>query len=97
LNDPQVDEPQLAVQISPAPMGSFVTWAAKCAVVLTTIEPGGGAVVLSNAIAIGVGRIVKLTLLACDGLLVTVAVTVTVVPIGVTDGAVKFAVPPSAV
>jgi len=32
--------------------------------------------------------IVRLMLLLCDGLLVTVAVTVIVVPIGTTDGAV---------
>lgn len=95
LNDPHSGDPQLAVQISPVPRGSFVAIAARSAVVLTASEVGGN--LLKNESVIGVGRIVKVTLLACDGLLVIVAVIVTVVPIGVTDGAVKTATPPSVV
>jgi len=62
--------------------------------VLTAIEAGTAS---TNDSAIGAGRIVKVAWLVCDGLLVTVAVTVTVVPIGVADGAVNSVVPPSAV
>jgi hypothetical protein len=94
LNEPQLEEPQLTVQINPALIGSFVTAPNSCTVVLATIESGAG-VELPNATAIGVGRIVKVTLLVCDGLLVTVAVMVTVVPIGTTDGAVNNVFVPS--
>ncbi len=45
----------------------------------------------------GTARIVKLALLLCDGLLVTDAVIVTVVPIGTADGAVKTVGAPSIV
>ena len=38
--------------------------------------------------ATGAEMIVRLTLLLCEALLVTVAETVTVVPMGITDGAV---------
>ena len=37
----------------------------------------------------------RLTLLLCEGFCVTLAVMVTVVPMGVTDGAVYVAIPPS--
>jgi len=85
LKDPQAVPPQVAVQTTPAPVGSFVTWAATGAVELTLSE-AGGAMVSSTAIESGVT--VSVTLLLCEGLLVTVAVMTIAVPIGTTEGAV---------
>ncbi len=50
-----------------------------------------------NAIAIGAESTVRLTLLVCDGLLVTAAVILTVFPIGETEGAVNTVAVPSPV
>jgi hypothetical protein len=86
LNDPHAPEPQVAVQLTPASLGSFVTVAVKAVVAFTSIELS--ATLLVNEIEMGTAMIVKLVLLICDGLLVTVAVIVTVVPIGTTEGAV---------
>jgi hypothetical protein len=47
-----------------------------------------GGVVLENATPIGDATMVRLALLVCDGLLVTVAVTVIEVLIGTEEGAV---------
>lgn len=87
LNEPHTPEPQAAVQITPFPIGSFVTLAVSNCVLLTCNELG---VVPVNAIAIvtGVARIVMFAVLACAGLLVTAARMVTAVPIGGVDGAV---------
>jgi hypothetical protein len=88
MNDPHVlAEPQVAVQITPALVGSFVTWAFRPSVVLIT-KDDGIAVLVSNVTPIGAATIVRLTLLLCDRLLVTVAVTVIEVLIGTWDGAV---------
>jgi hypothetical protein len=94
LNDPQAADPQVAVQITPAFKGSFATFARRSAVVLISMELGGGTL---SAIATGEVSTVRVMLLLCDGLLVTVAVMATVVPIGAADGAVKIVVAPSAV
>jgi hypothetical protein len=94
LNDPQAAEPQVTVQITPPLVGSFVTEAANPSVVLIAIEL---APILENSTAIGLDSTVRLTLLLCEGLLVTVAVMVTVVPIGTTDGAVNTLAAVSAV
>jgi hypothetical protein len=94
LNDPQATDPHAAVQITPAPTGSFVVAAVSSAAVFTSMELGTA---VEKEIAIGVDSIVRLTLLLCEGLLVTVALMVTEVPIGATDGAVKTVTAPSAV
>ncbi len=94
LNDPHAVAPHVTVQITPAPTGSLVGVAERRAVVLTSTELGTAR---SKPIAIGVGRIVRLTLLLCEGLLVTVAVMVTEAPIGTAGGAVKTVAAPSAV
>jgi hypothetical protein len=94
LNDPQAAAPQVAVHITPATFGSFVATAPRLVVVLTCKELGGMA---KKDTAIGVERIVRLALLLWDGLLVTVAVIVTVAPAGATEGAVNRVVEPSAV
>jgi hypothetical protein len=94
LNDPHAADPQFAVQMRPAASGSLVAVAVKFIFPLTTTEAG---IELENPTAIGVARIVRLTVLLCEGLLVTVAVIVTVVPIGTADGAVKTVPTPSAV
>ncbi len=91
-NDPQDSEPQVAVQIMPEPIGSFETCAETNWVVFASSELGG---VVVNWTVTGVARIVRLALLLCDGLLVTVAVIVTVVPTGTADGAVKTVGAPS--
>jgi len=40
LNEPQAFEPQVAVQITPAPAGSLVTWALRFIEVLISRELG---------------------------------------------------------
>jgi len=95
LNEPQAFTPQLAVQITPAFATSFVVCALKAVFPLTASELGGTGG--PNEMTIGKATIVKLTLLFCEGLLVTLAVMVTVVPIGTTEGAVKSVAAPSAV
>jgi hypothetical protein len=67
-------------------LGSFVTVAVSAVVVFTSIELSAALPV--NVIEMGTARIVILVLLVCEGLLVTAAVIVTVVPIGTTEGAV---------
>jgi hypothetical protein len=98
VNDPheleEPDDPQVALQITPAPVGSFVTCAETACVVLTISDPGNASVI---ATTIGVATTVKLKLLLCAGLLVTVAVIVIAPSIGATDGAVYTVAPPSAV
>lgn len=87
LNDPQALDPQVAVKTTPAFNGSLVTWTLSCNVALTSRELGIG-VAESNATPIGAATMVRLTLLLCDGLLVSVAVMVMVVSMGTTEGAV---------
>ena len=85
LNEPQaLVEPQVAVQITPAPNGSLVTVAVGPSVALISREVAP----VEIKTPIGDATIVRLTLLLCAGLLVTVAVTVIAPPIGATDGAV---------
>jgi hypothetical protein len=91
LKEPQSLEPQVAVQTTPASAGSLLTWVNKESIVLTTRDAGTAApkpptMDVGGAMLIGVAPIVRLTLLLCDGLPVTVAVMVTVPPIGATDG-----------
>ena len=95
LNDPQAAPPQVAVHITPATFGSFVTVALRLLVAALICMELGGA--LDSDTAIGVERIVRLALLLWDGLLVTVAVTVTVAPTGATEGAVNRVAAPSCV
>ena len=85
LNEPQAGDPQVAVQITPAAVGSLVTRAVIGSVWLTLREVGKGVV---NETAIARGTMVRVKLLLCDGLLVTVAVIVIAVPIGTIEGAV---------
>jgi hypothetical protein len=84
LNDPQAFEPQVVVQITPASAGSLVTATEIPVAPLTCSELG----TCESATVIGNGMIVMLTLLVCEGLLVTVAVIVTTFPIGTSEGAV---------
>lgn len=85
LNEPHTADPHVAVQITPAAFGSLLTVTPKLAIPLISTEAGAR---LVNAIAIGTERMVRLALLLCEGLLVTVAVMVTVLPIGAMEGAV---------
>ncbi len=94
LNEPQAGEPHVAVQMTPEPTGSFETCADNAFVVLTSSEMGG---VTKKPTVMGTARIVRLALLLCDGLLVTAAVIVTVVPIGTADGAANTVGAPPAV
>ncbi len=95
LNEPQAPEPHVAVQITPPLRGSFVVRADSPVGVLISSEVGSPVVTIETAM--GVESTVRLTVLDCEGLLVTVAVIVTVVPIGITDGAVNRLVAPSLV
>jgi hypothetical protein len=72
------------VKIAPAKVGSFLIWAVTANVVLSCKEFGAEEV---NTIPIGNPTMVRLTLLLCDGLLVTVAVMVIAPLMGTTDGA----------
>jgi hypothetical protein len=85
LNVPQALDPHVAVQATPPPAVSLVSCALTDNCVLTVREDG-----MAEAIATPTDNcvIVRLTLLLCAGLLVTVEVMVTVVPIGTSDGAV---------
>ena len=85
LNEPQTLDPQAAVQTTPAFNGSLVTAAETTNGTLICREAGTAVVI---ATPIGDATIVRLTLLFCEGLLVTVAVTVMAPLIGATDGAV---------
>jgi hypothetical protein len=77
LNDPQaLVGPQVAVQITPAPNGSLVTVALRLSVALVSRRDG---TVVVMATPIDDATMVRLTLLLCDRLLVTVAVIVIVV------------------
>lgn len=87
LNDPQAADPQVAVHNTPALLESFVTVTMSVAVVFTSSELGP-ANPGTKARESGAEMIVRLTLLLCEALLVTVAVIVTVVPMGTTDGAI---------
>jgi hypothetical protein len=89
-NDPQALDPHVAVQITPAPNGSFVTWYRSGMVALISRVLGNGMVdgEFVSKTATGAGMIVRLRLLLCDGLLVTVAVIVIELLVGTTDGAV---------
>jgi hypothetical protein len=84
LNEPQTFDPQAAVQTTPASNGSLLTWAFRVSVVSISMELTVGA----RDTPIGAATMVMLTLLLCDGLLVTVAVTVMEPLMGITDGAV---------
>jgi hypothetical protein len=97
LKEPQALAPlQFAVQITPAPVGSLLTWAVSGMLALIISVVGGG-VVKTKSTAIGAASTVSVTLLVCDGLLVTVAVIVMVLPIGTVDGAVYMVAAPPAV
>lgn len=86
LNDPHAPvDPHEAVQITPALNGSLVTEEMRFSVALICREAGTAEVI---ATPIGDATMVRLSLLLCAGLLVTVAVTVIAPPIGATDGAV---------
>lgn len=85
LNDPQAAEAQLAVQITPALLGSLVTLAARVALLLIWSEAGAD---MANCTSSGGATIVRFKLLLCDGLPVNVAVMETVNPTGTADGAV---------
>jgi hypothetical protein len=63
----------------------LLIWAVTPSVVLSCKEFGAEEV---NTIPIDSPTMVRLTLLLCDGLLVTVAEMVIALPIGTTDGAV---------
>lgn len=75
------------MKTTPAFNGSLVTWAVRCNVVFTSRELGIGTGEL-NATPMGAATMVRLTLLLCEGLLVTVAVMVIDAPMGTTEGAV---------
>jgi hypothetical protein len=84
LNAPQALEAQVAVKITPAFVVSLLTWAVTPSVVFSCKEFG---VAVENVIPIGSPTMVRLTLLVCDGLLVTVAVMIIAPSMGATDGA----------
>jgi hypothetical protein len=88
LKDPQAFDPHVAVQITPAPNGSFATWSLSDNIALTFKVLGSELLDPEMEIAIGAGITVRLKLLLCDGLLVAVAVMVMELLIGTTDGAV---------
>ncbi len=87
LNDPQALDPQVTVKFTPPSDGSLATWTLIDNVAFTARELGIGAVE-AKVTPMGVDTMVRLTLLLCHGLLVTVAVIVTDVPIGISEGAV---------
>lgn len=87
LNVPQTLDPHETVQITPEFNGSLVTWALKLCVVLIGIDVGS-LTAGSNATPTGDATMVRLALLLCDRLLVTVAVIVIEVLTGTWDGAV---------
>ncbi len=76
---------QVTIHVIPALVVSFTAVALSEILPLTVIEAGGGAL---KATAIGSETIVNTVVLLCDGLLVTVAVMVTVAPRGISPGAV---------
>jgi hypothetical protein len=88
LNVPQALDLQVAVQMTPAPNGSLVTTASRPRSFALICKEAGTTEVLLNAIPIADATIVRLTLLLCDGLLVTVAVIVIEVLMGTCEGAV---------
>jgi hypothetical protein len=96
VKTPHAADPQVPVQNTPALRGSFVTIAASEVVVFTLNELGTGDSA-PNATEIGTGNTVSVIVLVSDGWLVTVAVIVTVLPIGTAEGAVNIVASPSPV
>jgi hypothetical protein len=94
LKDPQELDPQVAEKATPAFNGSLVTCVTNCSGVFTKSVAGTTEV---NATPMGAGTMVKVTLLLCEGLLVTVPVIVTDALMGTTEGAVYAVACPSAV
>jgi hypothetical protein len=74
----------LTVQLAPASVVSLVKEALRCVVALTAIDVGGDV----SDTTTGKFTIVSATVEVCDGSLVTVALMVTVVPTGISEGAV---------
>jgi hypothetical protein len=84
VKEPQSLEPQLTDHLVPTSLVSLVSKALSCAVALTGIDFGGDV----SDTTTGRLTIVNATLDFCDGSLVTAAVTVTMVPTGISAGAV---------
>ena len=93
LKEPHTLPLQLAVQMTPALAASFATRATRPVLIpLTTSELGTGELMET---AIGRATIVTLALLLCEGLAVTLAVIVTVAPMGTAAGEVNTVAAPS--
>ena len=83
-NDPQLLEPQVTDQETPALAESFNVSAVKSAVVPAATEVGG----FTKLTAMALATIVRVEFALAAGLLVTDAVRVTVLPTGMREGAV---------